>query len=141
MRIHPLLKLATVLAVVSLLWASTAQSQELPKTVAEAQRMERAVALPLTPLYSTPVVSGKSKPGDLLAQEPYSGYLVPPGVKVVRIVYDSQDAEGHDVATSAVILTPPGPAPKDGWPEVSPHGARRSSKPSDTIPAISARCR
>jgi pimeloyl-ACP methyl ester carboxylesterase len=116
MRTPPLLELATVFAAGSLLWASTALSQEMPKTVADAQRMERAVALPLAPLYSTSVVAGKSKPGDLLAQEAFNGYSVPPGVKAVRIIYDSQDAEGHEVATSAVVLIPPGPAPRDGWP-------------------------
>jgi pimeloyl-ACP methyl ester carboxylesterase len=111
-------ELVSVLATVCLFWSASTPAQELPKTPAEAQRMESAVALKITPLYSTPIVPGKSKPGDLLAQEAYNGYSLPPGVKAVRIIYNSQDAEGHDVATSAVVLTPPGPAPKEGWPVI-----------------------
>src|SRR5579859_6666913 len=43
MKILTLPKLATVLAVVSLSWSAAASSQELPRTPAEAQRMEGAV--------------------------------------------------------------------------------------------------
>lgn len=93
-------------------------SQEMPKSLAEAQRMERANSLPLTDFFSTPLAAGKSRPGDLLAHETYPGYAVPVGVSAQRIIYHSQDAEGHDVTASAAVLTPPGQAPKDGWPVI-----------------------
>ena len=102
-----------------LLWSAPSPAQQMPKSVAEAQRMEGAGALPLTSIYSTPVAAGKSKPGDLLARETYNGYALPAGVTAVRIVYHSQDAERRDVATSAVILTPPGSPPRDGWPVIA----------------------
>ena len=93
-----------------------APSQEMPKSVAEAQQWERANSLPRTDFFSTPLPAQGSKAGDLLAHETYRGYAVPAGVNAQRIIYHSQDAEGHDVTASAAVLTPPGQPPKDGWP-------------------------
>jgi alpha-beta hydrolase superfamily lysophospholipase len=98
--------------------AAAASSQEMPKTVAEARQLERNNALPLTALFSTPLAAGKSRPGALLAHEAFGGYAVPAGVNAQRISYHSQDAEGHDVTSSAVVLTPPGPPPQGGWPVI-----------------------
>jgi pimeloyl-ACP methyl ester carboxylesterase len=80
--------------------------------------MERADALPITRFYDAPKLSG-SKPGDLLRQESFDGYLLPKGARAVRILYHSLDAAGRDVATSAVILLPAAPAPAGGWPVIA----------------------
>jgi pimeloyl-ACP methyl ester carboxylesterase len=98
--------------------SAQAGSQEMPKSLAEAQHWERENSLPLTDVFATPLAAGRSSPGGLLAHEAYDGYALPAGVKAQRIVYHSQDAEGHDVTASAVVLTPPGQAPKDGWPVI-----------------------
>ncbi|HEY1875735.1 MAG TPA: alpha/beta fold hydrolase [Steroidobacteraceae bacterium] len=95
-----------------------AGSQEMPKSLAEAERWEGANSLPLTAIFSASLNGGKSEPGDLLAHETYPGYSVPAGVNAQRIIYHSQDAEGHDVTASAVVLTPPGQRPKEGWPVI-----------------------
>jgi pimeloyl-ACP methyl ester carboxylesterase len=87
----------------------------MPKTLAEAQGLERAYSLPLSVIFSTSLPRN-SKPAELLAREVYAGYEVPAGVTAQRIIYHSQDAEGRDVTSSAVVLDPPGPAPKGGWP-------------------------
>jgi pimeloyl-ACP methyl ester carboxylesterase len=108
--------LAVALSTALLALAARAPSQEMPKTLAEAQGLERAYALPLTAIFSTALTRGKSQPGDLLAHEVYGGYDMPAGVNAQRIIYHSQDAEGHDVTSSAVVLIPPGPAPQNGWP-------------------------
>src|SRR5579872_6149583 len=123
MRKRPLFELAAALTAGVILFSAPSRSldmsEEMPRTLPEAERAEHAVTLPIPRLYSTPLVAGKSKPGDLLAHEAYQGYATPEGVKAVRIVYHSQDAESHDVATSAVILTPPGAPPRDGWPVIA----------------------
>lgn len=91
--------------------------------------MEHSVALPGGKIYSTPV-SGKSHAGDLLAHEVVSDYQLPEGAKAVRIIYHSLDAEGHDVASSAAVLTPSGPRPKDGWPVIVwAHGTSGVAQP------------
>ncbi len=101
-----------------LLLSALAASQEMPKSLAEAQSLEHAGSLPLTAIFSTPLPVWKSKPGDLLAHETYRQYEVPAGVVAERIVYHSLDAEGHDVPSSAVVLLPPGHAPQRGWPVI-----------------------
>ncbi len=110
---------AAALAASILLGPIPALAQDLPQSVAEATRMERATALPIESLYATPLAAGKSKPGDLLAHESFSGYALPTGVTAVRIIYHSRDADGQDVGTSAVVLIPGGPTPKDGWPIIA----------------------
>jgi len=90
----------------------------LPRSLAEAVRLEREDALPRTAFYETPSLSA-SKPGDLLRHEPFVGYAIPRGAKAVRILYHSQAADGSDVATSGVVLLPAGKAPRGGWPVIA----------------------
>jgi pimeloyl-ACP methyl ester carboxylesterase len=94
-------------------------AQEMPKTLAQAETMERADSLPLTDFYTTPATLSATKPGDLLRQESFAGYSLPKGATAVRILYHSLDATGRDVATSGVVLIPSGtPGPK-GWPVIA----------------------
>jgi len=92
---------------------------DLPKTVAEAEVMERADALPSTSFYSAPTNLETTKPGDLLRRESFSGYTLPEGIRTVRILYHSQDAHRRDLVTSAVVLIPGGTAPVGGWPIIA----------------------
>lgn len=96
----------------------TSRAQELPATIAEAQHMETADALPASALYSTPIDLSRSKRGDLLGQETVSAYSLPLS-RAVRILYHSTDGLGHEVATSAVILLPRGRRPASGWPVIA----------------------
>ena len=102
-----------------LLVASTAHSQEMPKTPAQALALETADRLPITEFYSTPGNLSASKPGDLLRKESFGGYTLPQGATAVRILYHSLSATGRDVATSAVVLIPAGKAPAGGWPVIA----------------------
>ena len=90
----------------------------LPRSLAEAVRMEQADALPRTAFYDTPSLAA-SKPGDLLRRAPYRGYAVPQGATAVRILYHSLNADGGDVATSGVVLIPAGHPPAGGWPVIA----------------------
>lgn len=98
--------------------AGAAQAQELPKTPAEAQALERADALPITAFYATPGNLSASKPGALLRHEPFAGYALPKGASAVRILYHSLGATDGDVASSGVVLIPAGKAPAGGWPVI-----------------------
>ncbi|HNL51368.1 MAG TPA: prolyl oligopeptidase family serine peptidase [Actinomycetota bacterium] len=89
-----------------------------PTSVADARAMEQADALPLTAFYDTPPLAD-SRPGDLLRQEPGTGYDLPEGASAVRILYHSLDASGDDVATSGVVLIPAGSPPEQGWPVIA----------------------
>jgi pimeloyl-ACP methyl ester carboxylesterase len=97
---------------------SRADSAPIPHSLAEAVTMEQADALPRTAFYETPALSG-SKPGALLRRESFAGYAVPSGATAIRILYHSLSSEGAQVATSAVVLVPPGPAPAGGWPVIA----------------------
>ncbi len=112
-------------ALAGLLWVMAAGAPPraadvpaMPRSLAEAVRMEKADALPLTAFYDTPSLTG-SKPGDLLRQAPFGGYAVPKGAHAVRILYHSLNADGRDVATSGVVLIPAGKAPPGGWPVIA----------------------
>jgi pimeloyl-ACP methyl ester carboxylesterase len=109
---------SAVLLAAVLAGPAPADSPPMPHSLAEAIKMEQDDALPLTALYETPALSG-SKPGALLRQEPFVGYTVPSGATAIRILYHSLSSKGTPVATSAVILLPPGPAPADGWPVIA----------------------
>ena len=108
------------------------RAQELPQSVAQAEKIESEDALPTTPLYMTKLATGK--PGDLLSQETFSGYTLPSLARAVRIAYHSVDADGHDVVTTAVVLIPKGTKPTDGWPIIAwahgTSGVNRSCAPS-----------
>ena len=77
--------------------------------------MEAADALPRTAFFDTPAQLGSTKPGELLRSEDGAGYTVPGGVRVVRFLYHSRNSRGNDVASSGVVLVPPGAAPRAGW--------------------------
>lgn len=105
-----------------LLLASTtggALAQEMPNTVADAVKLEKADRLPLTDFYATPATLTATKPGDLLLREAFSGYSLPKGATAVRILYHSLNATGEDVATSGVVLIPAGKPPAGGWPVIA----------------------
>jgi len=91
---------------------------ELPQSLAEAERMEAADALPRTVFYETPSLA-TTKPGALLRREQFTGYEVPKGATAVRILYHSLNAAGADVATSGVVLVPAGDSPPGGWPVIA----------------------
>lgn len=91
----------------------------LPKSPSDAAKLEASDMLPLTSLYEAPIDLTKTKPGDLLKKEAFAGYALPPGASAVRILYHSRDSEGHDVATSGVVLIPAGKAPPGGWPVIA----------------------
>jgi len=91
----------------------------LPRSLQEAEAMEAADALPRTAFYDTPATLAATRPGALLRQEAADGYELPPGARAVRILYHSRDAEGRDVATSAVVLVPAGTPPPGGWPIIA----------------------
>jgi pimeloyl-ACP methyl ester carboxylesterase len=97
---------------------SQADSAPIPHSLAEAIKMEQDDALPRTAFYETPALSG-SRPGALLRMEPFAGYAVPSGATAVRILYHSLSSTGAQVATSAVVLIPAGPAPAGGWPLIA----------------------
>lgn len=103
-------------ALVALAVAAPAVAQEF--TLAQAQAFEKSNALPITAFYDTPADLAASKPGDLLRRQDFPGYVLPKGARAVRILYHSQDADGADVASSAVVLVPAGAAPAGGWPVI-----------------------
>ncbi len=108
---------------------TAALAQEMPTSLAQAESMEKANRLPLTDFYSTPANLAASKPGALLRSEAFKGYTLPKGASAVRILYHSQDANGHDVATSAVVLIPAGQPPATGWPVIAwAHGTSGVSR-------------
>lgn len=86
---------------------------------AQALEIEAARALPLTSFYDTPADLAASMPGDLLRRESFPGYILPEGVKAIRILYHSLTAEGTHVATSGVVLVPAVPPSQDGWPIIA----------------------
>jgi pimeloyl-ACP methyl ester carboxylesterase len=128
MRKHPHLVQAVPLVAAALLgaltlaWPPSAVRADdvpaMPRSLAEAVQMERDDALPRTAFYETPSLS-RSKPGDLLRQESFSGYAIPAGARAVRVLYHSKSADGTDVATSGVVLIPPGQVPAGGWPVIA----------------------
>ena len=110
--------LGGALLAVAIVRLSHADNAPIPHSLAEAVTMEQADALPRTGFYQTPALSG-SQPGALLRRESFAGYAVPSGATAVRILYHSLSSEGAQVATSAVVLIPPGPAPAGGWPVIA----------------------
>lgn len=91
----------------------------LPKSLNEAIRKERADALPITAFYRMPRSLASTQPGALLRKKAETGYSLPPGVRAVRFLYHSRDAEDRDVATSGVVLVPAGTPPSGGWPVIA----------------------
>jgi len=117
----PTIAMAVALLTVMVTFRSAplaADEPGLPRSLAEAARMERADALPRTAFYDSPSLA-TTKPGDLLRHEPFHGYAVPAGATAVRILYHSLNGEGGDVATSGVVLIPAGRPPDGGWPVIA----------------------
>ncbi|QUD86398.1 lipase family protein [Phenylobacterium montanum] len=114
-----LICLTVVISVALTAGSAAAQDDGLPKSLAEAVKMEAADALPRTALYDAPKSLAASKPGALLKHEAFDGYDLPKGARAVRILYHSQNDRGRDVATSAVVLIPAGTAPAGGWPVIA----------------------
>jgi pimeloyl-ACP methyl ester carboxylesterase len=105
-------------------------AQDMPKSVSDAIAMEKADGLPITDFYTPPGDLSASKPGQLLRQQPFSGYSLPKGATAVRILYHSLDASGSDVATSGVVLIPAGTPPPEGWPVIAwAHGTSGVARP------------
>jgi alpha-beta hydrolase superfamily lysophospholipase len=102
-----------------LLGPAAGRTEDMPKTVAEAKRMEAANALSAPAFYAAPRSLSRTRPGDLLEQQPVTAYRLPPGATARRILYHSLDADGRDVATSAFIVVPAGRAPAGGWPVIA----------------------
>lgn len=108
------------IAAAAMVFASIASADDaLPKTPADAARMEATDALPLTSFYDTPADLAATRPGALLRSEAVAQYALPKGARGVRILYHSRDAAGRDVATSGVVLVPAGKAPAAGWPVIA----------------------
>ncbi len=84
-----------------------------------AQRARAHGKLPLTSFYDTPDPLPMGKPGDLIRSKAFDDYDLADGISAVRILYHSLSATGTDVAASAVVLVPRGPAPKNGWPIIA----------------------
>ena len=122
------------LALAAIAVQARAEEFRMPKTVAEADAIERADGLPITKFYDSPSNISAGKPGDLLRQEPGTGYQLPAGASAIRILYHSLDAQGRDVATSAAVLVPPGNPPPKGWPIIAwahgTSGVARACAPS-----------
>ena len=101
------------------LLAGMALAEDLPATVPEARALEHADALPPTPLYARRYDLKRGQPGDLLAQEPFDGYLVKGLGRAVRIAYHSTDVTGQHVVTTGMVLVPAGSPPAGGWPVIA----------------------
>ena len=110
---------AIALTLLGLLCVQAGHAETMPATVAEAKAMEQATALPAPAFYAQPRSLARSHPGDLLGQEAFAGYQLPPGAKATRIVYHSLDAEGRAVASSAFVVVPAGSPPPQGWPVIA----------------------
>lgn len=100
-----------------------------------AWAQQRANALPRTAFYDAPSPLRWAPAGTLIRQQPATDYTVPAGTGVTRLLYHSRTAGGRDVAASAVVLTPSGTSPHDGWPVVlDAHGT--SGVARDCAPSL-----
>ncbi len=116
---HSRASLGVCVATILLLGPVAGAAEDMPKSVAEAVRMEQANAVPAPRFFSTPRSLSRTRPGDLLAMEAFSAYQLPAGASAFRILYHSLDADGRDVATSAFVLVPAGTPRPGGWPVIA----------------------
>jgi len=128
-------RLLAAFAIVGLgLAPALAMAQDQPLTVQQAVKLEAGDALPITAFYDAPRGLAAARPGALLRKQAFDGYGLPAGARAVRILYRSKDAQGRAVATSGVVLIPPGKAPAGGWPVIAwahgTSGVARSCAPS-----------
>ncbi len=104
----------------------------------KVEEADRAAAnrrtLPFTRFYDTPNPFPGKNPGDLIRSEEFDEYILPEGVRSVRILYRSRSAGGQDVAVSGVVLYPDAKPPAGGWPVLawahSLNGVARQCAPS-----------
>jgi len=80
------------------------------------ERSERFQA-ELAPFYTPPEPLPTGEPGRLIRVEPLMA--APSGSRGWRILYHSQDINGHDVPVSGMVFAPEGPAPAGGRPVVA----------------------
>jgi alpha-beta hydrolase superfamily lysophospholipase len=100
-----------------------------------AWAQQRANALPRTNFYDPPRPLRWAPAGTPIRRQDATGYTVPAGTRVTRLLYHSRTARGRDVAASAVVLTPPGTPPRGGRPVVvDAHGA--SGVARDCAPSL-----
>ncbi|MEV5749601.1 alpha/beta fold hydrolase [Actinoallomurus sp. NPDC052308] len=96
---------------------------------------QRADALPRTAFYDPPSPLRRAPAGTPIRRQPATGYSVPAGTRVTRLLYHSRTAGGRDVAASAVVLTPAGATPPGGRPVVvDAHGT--SGMARDCAPSL-----
>jgi len=82
-------------------------------------RAEVRHTFPLSHFYDTPNPLPPGKPGELIRKEEFDEYDLSPSVSVMRILYHSRSADGHDVASSGVVLYPERTPPPGGWPVIA----------------------
>jgi len=113
-----LIRISALLAAALMLAGTALRAQQMPETPEAATQLEAHDALPRTSFYEAPLLTA-SKPGDLLRQALATDFALPPGARALRILYHSLDAEGHAVASSAVVVLPAGKPPAGGWPVIA----------------------
>ena len=69
------------------------------------------------PFYELPADLPAGEPGALIRTEPILS--APANTSAWRVIYHSRDLAGNDIAVSAVVIEPDGPAPAGGRPIVS----------------------
>jgi hypothetical protein len=133
-RVHSTVSIAAALGVS--LTLNIGYAADLPRTVPDAKDIEEATALQAPAFYTARRGPKRSHPGDLLAQEAFSGYRLPEGATATRILYQSADAEGRGVSASAFVVVPAGAPPTGGWPIIAwahgTSGVARQCAPSLT---------
>lgn len=122
-------------AIVGCSGAALAPPTQAQGKVGEADRAPtNRRTLPLTHFYDTPNPLPVKNPGDLIRSEEFDEYILPEGVRAVRILYHSRSASGQDVAVSGVVLYPDAKPPAGGWPVLawahSLNGVARQCAPS-----------
>jgi Secretory lipase len=96
--------------------AALAYGQPATNPVAKAQQEEAANTLPITDFFERGPPPHGSEPGRLLRSEDFTGYDLPAGVQVKRILYVSKSELGHPTVASAIVITPTRSVPTGGWP-------------------------
>lgn len=100
-----------------------------------AWAQQHADALPSTAFYDAPSPLRWAPAGTPIRHQFATGYTVPGGTQVTRLLYHSRAADGRDVAASAVVLVPSGASPRGGRPVVlDAHGT--SGMAEDCAPSL-----
>lgn len=125
---------AAVMALVASLTSAPQVACDQRCQIAQAWAAQEANALPRSSFYDVPHPLPPAPAGTLIRARPASGFAIDPSIGVTRILYHSRDSRGNDVASAGVVLVPPGPAPKGGWPLIAyahgTSGAARACAPS-----------